>query len=149
MDRRTFLGWVGVGLVASSLPVAIAACSSDTTAESTSDAANASSVTGGFQAVGTVADLRQKKQILNDKTAGKPVLVINDPAKANAILAVNPTCTHNGCIVEWKAGQKAFVCPCHDAQFDTKGKVLKGPATQPLQTYEAKVEGDKVLVKRG
>ena len=75
MNRREFLMWVGVGGVASSLPIAIAACSPQT-----------------------------KK-------------------------SESPT------------------SPCHDAKYSPDGKVLKSPAEKPLPTYEAKVEGDSVLVK--
>jgi cytochrome b6-f complex iron-sulfur subunit len=49
--------------------------------------------------------------------------------------------------VEWKQDEKSFVCPCHGAKYSAEGKVLKEPAPKPLQTYEAKIQGDTVLVK--
>jgi len=61
--------------------------------------------------------------------------------------ALSLTCTHQGCVVNWKADKKAFVCPCHDAEFGADGKVLESPATRSLKTFTAKVEGDSVLVK--
>jgi cytochrome b6-f complex iron-sulfur subunit len=141
--------WVGVGGIASSLPLAIAACSPKTTeSESQSKSAATSSGAGGFQSVGTVAELSQKGQILNKQSsAGSVIVVLSNPADPKSISAVNPTCTHKGCIVEWKSEQKAFVCPCHDAQFSPEGKVIKGPAEKSLPTYEAKIEGDSILVK--
>ena len=151
MDRRTFLGWVGVGWVASSLPVAIAACSSNSVKNNispeTATAANATPRTDGFQTVGTVAELDQKGQILNKRLTGKPVLVIRNPDDANTLAAVNPTCTHEGCTVAWKTNKKLFVCPCHRAEFAVDGQVVHGPAKKPLPTYQAKIEGDSVLVK--
>jgi cytochrome b6-f complex iron-sulfur subunit len=144
MNRREFLMWVGVGGVASSLPIAIAACSPQA---KKSESPTSSTRLDGFQSIGTVAELNQKGQILNKEFAAEGVLVVSNPANPKSLSAVNPTCTHRGCIVEWKADQKAFVCPCHDAKYGPDGKVLKGPAEKPLPTYEAKVEGDSVLVK--
>ncbi|HBE30500.1 MAG TPA: cytochrome B6, partial [Cyanobacteria bacterium UBA11368] len=111
MDRRTFLGWVGVGWVASSLPVALAACSSSNTATDTTVASSPRS--DRFVVVGTVADLTQKGQILNKQSAVGPVLVVRNPAASNQLVAVNPTCPHLRCTVDWKSQPREFVCPCH------------------------------------
>ncbi|MBF2027748.1 MAG: Rieske (2Fe-2S) protein [Oscillatoriales cyanobacterium C42_A2020_001] len=149
MDRRSFLSWVGVGWIASCLPVAIAACSNTSTSGNAPQASapRSSPRADGFQAVGTVATLDQSGQLLVKDFVGGSVLVVRDPANPNAIAAVSPTCTHQGCIVEWKTDQKAFVCPCHAAKFATNGQVLESPASRPLQTFTAKVEGDSILVK--
>jgi cytochrome b6-f complex iron-sulfur subunit len=144
MNRREFLMWVGVGGVASSLPVALVACNPKSEkAESPASPANAD----GFQSVGTVAELNQKGQILSKEFGKGGLLVVSNPADAKTLLAVNPTCTHKGCTVEWKQTEKAFVCPCHGAKYSAQGKVLKEPAEKSLQTYEAKIQGDAVLVK--
>lgn len=153
MDRRTFLTWVGVGGIASSLPVAIAACSDRTATTPNEPATNSPSSTNGaartdgFQTVGTVAALDQKGQLADQKAVVGPLLVVRNPDQPDTLAAVNPACTHKGCLVEWQADQKVFFCPCHDSKFATDGKVLQGPATEPLKTYEAKLEGDAVLVK--
>ncbi|MEC4816281.1 MAG: ubiquinol-cytochrome c reductase iron-sulfur subunit [Scytonema sp. PMC 1069.18] len=134
MNRREFFGWVGVGAIASSLPVAIAACSSQTTTSTRPD---------GFQVVGTVAELDQKGYVQSQNGS---VVVVRD-SKDNNLIALNPKCTHAGCTVNWEQNQKAFVCPCHKSKFASDGKVLKGPATEPLQLYTAKLEGQNILVK--
>jgi cytochrome b6-f complex iron-sulfur subunit len=139
MNRREFLGWVGLGAISSSLPVAIAACSSQSTP---SKLTNASSRPDGFKAIGTVAELNQKGHILSQN-----VIIIRNPTDKNSLIAVNPTCTHAGCTVNWEQDQKSFVCPCHESKFAPDGKALRGPATEPLQTYTAKLEGGDVLVK--
>jgi cytochrome b6-f complex iron-sulfur subunit len=144
MNRREFLMWVGVGGVASSLPIAIAAC---TPQAKKSESLAIAKRPDGFQSIGTVAELNQKGQILNKESAGVPVLVVKTAADAKSISAVNPTCTHKGCAVDWKSDQKAFVCPCHQAKYSPDGKVLKGPAEKALAKYETKIEGDAVLVK--
>lgn len=144
MNRREFLVWVGIGGLASSLPIALAACSPKT---EKSESSTMPKRADGFQSVGTVAELNQKGQILNKQFAGGSVLVVSNPANLKTITAVKPICTHRGCTVDWKADKKAFVCPCHQAEFSLDGKVLQGPAKKSLSTYSAKIEGDTVLVK--
>jgi cytochrome b6-f complex iron-sulfur subunit len=51
--------------------------------------------------------------------------------------------------VNWKADQNAFICPCHDSKFAADGQLLEGPAEEPLKRYEAKLEGQTILVKAG
>ncbi len=139
MNRREFFGWVGLGVIATSLPVAIAACSSQSTP---SKLTNASPRPDGFKAIGTLAELDQKGHILNQN-----VIIIRNSTDKNSLIAVNPICTHAGCAVNWEQNQKSFVCPCHESKFAPDGKVLGGPATEALQTYTAKLEGGDVLVK--
>ncbi len=138
MSRRAFLTWVGVGGLASSLPVALAACSPDTEQP---DAA----ATNEFQSVGSVAELDKTNFLLSKKSPVGSVLVVRTPEKK--LIAVNPTCTHAGCTVAWIGSAKKFACPCHQAEFAVDGKVLKGPAAKPLKTYQAKLQGTSVLVK--
>ncbi|MEH2409813.1 QcrA and Rieske domain-containing protein [Nostoc sp.] len=135
MKRRDFINWVGLGWIASSLPVAIAACSSQTTTAASKD----------WQTVGTSAELDKTGQLLAKNSPVGPVLVIGT-SKAE-ITAVDPTCTHAGCTVAWQAKAKKFACPCHGSEFGVDGKVQKGPATNPLKTYAAKIEGNSVVVK--
>lgn len=144
MDRREFLGLVGVGGVVSCIPATIAAC----TPQAQSSDPSSSPRADGFLAVGTVAELAQKGKIEAKDAAGNPVLVVRNPTNAEAIVAVNPTCTHAGCMVNWATDQQAFACPCHGSRFAADGKVLQGPATAPLATYTAKIEGDTILVKQ-
>lgn len=150
MDRRAFLTWVGVGWVASSFPVAIAACSNTTESESADapvETASSPSRSDGFQSIGTTSDLESAGQILDKESTLGPLLVVRETT-SNTLAAVNPTCTHQACIVGWAADQKEFVCPCHGSKFDAKGAVKAGPATEPLSTYEVKIEENLVLVKR-
>ncbi len=148
MNRREFLGWIGVGAIASSLPVAIAACTPESnSAGSTSADGSDAGASSDFQAVGTTAQLDQEGQLLVKEGVAAPVLVIRDPNNAEALLAVSPVCTHAGCDVVWEANQTVFVCPCHNSQFGTAGEVLRGPAAQPLPTYDVQVEGDQILVR--
>ncbi|MTJ52522.1 Rieske 2Fe-2S domain-containing protein [Anabaena sp. UHCC 0253] len=144
MKRREFINWVGLGCLASSLPVAIAACSPETSTSATSGSNDANK---GWQKVGTVAELDKTGQLLAENSPVGAVLVVGTSQAAKKLIAVNPTCTHKGCTVGWNTKKNQFVCPCHDAEFAGDGKVKAGPAEKPLKTYQAKIEAGSVFVK--
>jgi menaquinol-cytochrome c reductase iron-sulfur subunit len=64
------------------------------------------------------------------------------------IFALNPTCKHLGCTVQW-AGDPAhkdqYACPCHGAHYTKEGKQLV-VAPLPLDEYTVKVENGFVYV---
>lgn len=153
MDRRTFMSWVGLGFVATSLPVAIAACSSDTadpTADAPSDAPPPPppGATGDdFVEVGTVADLDANGAITDKDFSAGPLSVFRDPANSEALIAVNATCAHQGCVADWNKDAGLLICPCHGSKFNPDGSIDTGPVEEPLEVFEAKIDGDAVLVK--
>jgi cytochrome b6-f complex iron-sulfur subunit len=98
--------------------------------------------TAGFTVIGSVSDLQK-----NGYLKTKEVALVPSPTNSKQLIAVNPKCTHQGCDVKWAAGEKKYACPCHGASFDANGEVLNGPATKPLTAYQAKIVGDRVLVK--
>lgn len=153
MNRREFVTWVGIGGLASYLPVVLAACSPNQT-QSNTETANStdttSAGTGEFQSVGTVEQLKSNGgQILDKAFATGGVLVVADPADLSKLSAVNPTCTHRNCTVSWQSDEKVLLCPCHNSKFSPDGQVINGPATEPLPQYEVKVENDSIMVKAG
>jgi len=65
----------------------------------------------------------------------------------NEVLALSPACTHLGCAYGWNAAKRNFVCPCHASAFSIDGRVLAGPAPRPLDRYQTRVEGGRLLVR--
>lgn len=142
MKRREFFQWVGLSLLASSLPVAFAALTSedDTLASPASNKASKD-----WHKIGSVAQLDKTGQLLVENSPIGGVLVVGTSKKPNNLIAVRPNCTHQGCTVEWKSDQ--FACPCHGSRFGANGKVKNGPAEKPLRTYLTKIEAGSVFVK--
>ena len=143
MRRRTVLTWAGIGWLITRVPTAMTAFLAACTGQSQSAQSN----TSGFQTVGTIADLDAKGVLKAESPT--PILVVRNPSNPASLLAVNPTCTHQGCIVNWSADRKSFVCPCHAAAFAADGSVQNPPATRALETYPVQVEGQNVSVKVG
>ncbi len=162
MNRRDFLSWVGVGTLASSLPVILAACSSSEPAaeappadgpqsavgqaiDTAEGAATTLAEGGGYVTVGTVAELDAAGFLAIEDP--KKVIVIRDPNNAAKLVALSRVCPHEQCSVDWQGENSVFFCPCHDAEFSVAGAVVKGPAKKPLAPYESKIEGGNVMVK--
>jgi menaquinol-cytochrome c reductase iron-sulfur subunit len=61
-------------------------------------------------------------------------------------IAFGPQCPHLGCAYHWVPKNHEFLCPCHTSTFSIDGEVLSGPAPRPLDRYETKVEGGKLLL---
>ena len=68
------------------------------------------------------------------KLNGTSVGIYKD--KTGNIYAVNPTCTHLGCLLTWNNLDKTWDCPCHGSRFDFSGKNIYDPAFKDLKKYE-------------
>jgi ubiquinol-cytochrome c reductase iron-sulfur subunit len=54
------------------------------------------------------------------------------PGKAEWLILVG-ICTHLGCIPNFGQGDYGgWLCPCHGSQYDTSGRIRKGPAPKNL-----------------
>ena len=62
------------------------------------------------------------------------------------VTAYGPQCTHLGCAIHWETDKKDFLCPCHTSVFGVDGMVMSGPAPRPLDRYQTKIEGNKLLL---
>lgn len=62
------------------------------------------------------------------------------------VVAFAPQCTHLGCAYHWDEDRHNFICPCHNSAFSLDGAVLSGPAPRPLDRYEVKLDGKKVII---
>ena len=53
-----------------------------------------------------------------------------------AVHAVSLRCTHLGCLLRFNSAETSWDCPCHGSRFDVDGRVLEGPAVDPLEPRE-------------
>jgi nitrite reductase/ring-hydroxylating ferredoxin subunit len=67
----------------------------------------------------------------------------------NSVKALEADCTHQKCQVHYDPDKKNIQCECHNSAFDLTGKVLRPPATKALKSYNAKIEGDKIIIEVG
>ncbi len=63
---------------------------------------------------------------------GKKAGVFRD--EKGRVHAVNPTCTHLGCVAAWNSAEETWDCPpCHGSRYDADGRVIHGPAVRDLK----------------
>ena len=64
------------------------------------------------------------------------------------IYATDDDCTHiSGPLDQGELDGCVLTCPIHLARFDVRdGRVLRGPAREPLPTYPVRMEGDQVFI---
>lgn len=78
---------------------------------------------------------------------GDAVLLVRQNGRIHALA---DRCTHRaGSLHEGELGDGTITCPLHDSCFRLEdGSVLRGPAAYPQPTFETRVRGGKVEVRR-
>ena len=100
----------------------------------------------GFVKVGRVADFPDgslKKVVMG----GEEVLIASQGGK---LYAISNGCTHRGGpLDEGEVEDGKVVCPWHGGQFDlATGKVVSPPPMKDAVSYEVRVEGTDVFLKK-
>jgi len=88
----------------------------------------------------------QKNRLVSEitKIEDPPMFIIAE--NETPVKVLNSHCTHMGCVVNFDANAKRFVCPCHGSQYNIDGTNIRGPAKKPLHSESFKVEKDKIVV---
>ncbi|HEX9580780.1 MAG TPA: ubiquinol-cytochrome c reductase iron-sulfur subunit [Gemmatimonadales bacterium] len=63
--------------------------------------------------------------------------------------AFSATCTHLGCIVQYRQDVSHIWCACHNGHFDLNGTNVEGPPPRPLEQYQVNVRGDQIVIGKG
>ncbi|MFO8073952.1 MAG: Rieske (2Fe-2S) protein [Polyangia bacterium] len=79
------------------------------------------------------------------KLEGEPLLLVR--RSVGEVRALSPICTHRQCYVSYNSTTRRVECGCHHSGFDLRGRVLYGPAPSPLPRYEARLDGDRIIVE--
>jgi len=152
-SRRKFLEKAGSSLVIATLGVAFfTSCSSTEDADPIAPAPTppGNSGTGIIISGNTITiDLIIQAAL---KTSGNWLLIDNAQTLvaniSGAFIALTSVCTHSGCDKNWTFGNSRFTCTCHGSVFDQAGKVLQGPANQPLTQFLTQVTGNNLVISK-
>lgn len=100
---------------------------------------------GEFVTVAKSSDVAEG-DLASGEAGGKTVALAN---VSGTIYAFDDTCTHEQCsLSEGDLSGTTLTCYCHGSQFDvTSGEVVGPPATEPVQTYPVRLEGEDIQVE--
>lgn len=62
--------------------------------------------------------------------------------------ALNATCTHLDCTVQYKKDAGIIWCACHNGQYDLSGRNIGGPPPRPLEVFSVIIKGGDVFAVR-
>lgn len=80
------------------------------------------------------------------KFGDEPAIVLRTPN--GELRAFTAICTHLGCIVQYRQDLPHIWCACHNGHFDLHGINIKGPPPSPLEQYDVRDRGDRLVVQR-
>lgn len=111
----------------------------------------AKSPLGTYVAKSAAIKVGQSRVYTGKDSTGRTVEVILSRT-SKSLIALDGTCTHQGCTVELK--KAALVCPCHGSVFKAStGAVVLGPngssknTISPLSKYKVSEEAGKIYIK--
>jgi ubiquinol-cytochrome c reductase iron-sulfur subunit len=103
---------------------------------------------------GSPVFVRHRTQKEIDEARAVPMADLKDPQRDqdrvkpghDQWLVMIALCTHLGCIPVGDAGDyDGWLCPCHGSQYDSSGRVRKGPAPKNLIVPPYKFVSDTVI----
>lgn len=140
-SRRQFLAGAGA-VVAGAMLASVAGAATGRTPVVRADQRGMMSPVGkGVVDLGAAASIKVGTVVDHTQDAG----LFLSRTKAG-LIALSPTCTHQGCVVAWYADAKLFGCPCHGAAYGPDGAVQQGPAQAPLAVYSLSLAKGHVKV---
>lgn len=100
-----------------------------------------------------MSDFERVAAVSEIEPGGRLSIIVDDRALlllrvGDDFYAIEDVCTHDGQpLTNGPFQGTEITCPRHGARFDvTNGRQLCMPATEPVATFEVKVEGDAVYV---
>jgi len=105
-------------------------------------------VSDEFELAAYVSDLPEGEVLGVETARGEKVCLVN---RGGELCALHNVCTH----AEFAMSEGTLLpdgtieCVWHGARFDPRtGEAVKGPAVDPLPTYEVRVVGDEIQVRK-
>ena len=105
---------------------------------------NVSQVKLGFTRV-DIEEAKQKSKLFKfGQTLG---LILITPE--GELHALDATCTHLSCTVQYRPDLGVIWCACHNGRYDLNGKNISGPPPRPLKQFVVNEVGKDIFISRG
>lgn len=143
MNRRSFIGAACVMCTVAGISALLQACSAHRYISDYTVGENKLTVKkSSFIIVKKERSVQQKFILLKPERFPFPIVVYR--LNENEYKAVLLQCTHQGC--ELTAYESMMVCPCHGAEFNTKGEVIQGPADTNLRSFNTSQDDENIYI---
>jgi cytochrome b6-f complex iron-sulfur subunit len=76
----------------------------------------------------------------------KPVLLVR--LSSGEFKAFSAVCPHLNCTVQYRTDERLIWCACHNGRFDLNGNVISGPPPGPLESFQANISGEDVIISK-
>jgi len=60
--------------------------------------------------------------------------------------ALEATCTHLDCLVQFREDTQQIFCACHNGIYDLHGRNISGPPPKPLKEYVVNIIDDEIRI---
>jgi len=80
------------------------------------------------------------------KFGSKPALLVR--TVGGEYRAFTAVCTHLNCTVQYREDLHQIWCACHNGLYDLEGRNVSGPPPRPLEVFEARTQGEDIVVTR-
>ena len=94
---------------------------------------------------GKIADFKPNSSEIV-KFGREPVILIRKVD--GEFKALQATCTHLDCIVQYKKDTKQIFCACHNGVYDLNGQNISGPPPHPLKQYKVNTIRDEIVISK-
>jgi Rieske Fe-S protein len=135
-SRRAFVTTIAGFAVLIGLGVALASVKIPT---SSSSPASATTTAGPSSAITNTSNLQVGVPVYFEFPSGYPNVLFK--RSDGTLAAYSMLCTHVCCEVTYESSSDIFFCACHGSEFDSFGRVLRGPAATPLPPITLTVDG--------
>lgn len=61
-------------------------------------------------------------------------------------IALEATCTHLDCLVQFRDDTQEILCACHNGIYDLEGRNVSGPPPKPLKKYLVKIVDEEITI---
>ena len=141
VDRRSFIGISSAAFLGAGLCSGCAMFTSQATPDQS--ALNADVVVLNPQ---NVQKLAKSGGIVRVTSIDESVRIIVVRRASGDLVALDMACTHWGTDVDFDVKRQELLCSTHGSRFGLTGKVLEGPADDPLGTYRVEEVAGKITL---
>jgi Rieske Fe-S protein len=126
-----FAGLIGFGVILGSIKIP--------SASSASSPSSQAQVASASTPITNTNNLQVNSPVYFQFPAGYPNVLFK--RSDGTLEAYSTLCTHVCCECSYIASSNVFYCPCHGSEFDSTGRVIRGPASTSLPRITLTVDG--------